>query len=270
MSERGGKLVEILCERIRNLRAEVETLRAAGQTSVQAELTGATVKAVGGNPFTGAGSGLSHSRNNPNVLNRLPEYCPSSVPKDKASWGLARDHIRNHELQPIFGSFADSCERWQPLPLTERGLSLQFFQDFHSQFRIKQDFTFLAVLWLVQILTAVTGFSLAEVMGDARDAAGVPYRGRANRFVSHATAHTSFEDYDALASYSASSGGAANTEKEKETETLYYFIDVFGINQSDVGGADELPKLEELIQGIGHTVLIFNTWHDPEVVRRVW
>ena len=195
---------------------------------------------------------------------RLPDECPSPVPKDKAAWTLACDHIRDQRLLPVFDSFADSRERWRPLPLVDRGLSLRFFADFHARFQIKHDFSFLAVLWLVQILTAVTGFSLAEVMGDTKDADGVPYRGRSNRFVSHATAHTSFEDYDALASYEASGGGGTKAEDE----TLYYFVDVFGINQSDVGGTDELPKLEELIKACGHTVLIFNKWHDPEVVRR--
>ena len=49
---------------------------------------------------------------------------------------------------------------------------------------------------------------------------------------------------------------------------LSMFIDVFGINQSNVGGDDELPQLANLIQKCGHTVLIFNKWHDPEIVRR--
>ena len=189
------------------------------------------------------------------------QQCPSPVKKDQQAWGKARAHIKEHRLQPAFRQLVAPAHQRKSRPILERGLSLSFFRDLHGKMCIDRKFSFLEVLWLVQILTLTEDLSLAEMMGDKKDAKGIPYRGQANRFVSHATAHTSFEDLAALEAYAAKSGG-------KVGETLYFFIDVFGINQSKVMDDDELPQLEALIKACKRTVLIFNKWHDPEVVKR--
>jgi hypothetical protein len=117
---------------------------------------------------------------------------------------------------------------------------------------------------MVQQLTENAGFSLAEMMATTLDNNGIPYIGAVNRFASHATAHSIHLDYEALVEYSAK-------ERDRDRSTkLFFFIDVFSINQSNVGSDGELPELENAIREAGTTVLIFDTWHDPEVIRRIW
>jgi hypothetical protein len=205
--------------------------------------------------------------------------CPSDISKDKTAYATASEHIQLHHLEDRFVKFADRPAAWKQQPLGSRGLSLQFFEDFHEAFAINESFTFLTVLWLVQILTEKSGMSLAELMGSKMDKRGVPYQGDCNCFVSHATAHTSFCDYEALLAFSkkrravagsTTSGGAADSAAAEGAGEAYFFIDVFAINQSNVRGDGELPMLERVIRDAKITLLIFDCWHCPEVVRRIW
>jgi hypothetical protein len=189
--------------------------------------------------------------------------CPSSIAKDRVAFAIAHRHIHAHQLLNKMLSFTSEKPNWRSQPLALRGLSLQFFADFHTCFDIPESFNFLTVLWIVQMLTKVSQLSIVEMMGGKLDKFGIPYCSKVSRFVSHATAHTSFLDYEALLAYEKKQSQAA-------AETLYFFIDVFSINQNDVAGEGELRELESLIREAKTTVLIFNRWHNPDVIRRIW
>jgi hypothetical protein len=106
-------------------------------------------------------------------------------------------------------------------------------------------------------------------MGRKTDDAGVAYAGKTNCFVSHATAHTSFLDYDALQCYQHQREQEGDDDASEHT--LYYFIDVFALNQNTIATHNtELPLLEDAVRDAGGTVLVFDRWSEPTVIKRIW
>jgi hypothetical protein len=77
--------------------------------------------------------------------------CPSPVPKDQGAFETALAHIIKHKLRLNVHKFIVGKKRWKHEPIQNRGLSLAFFRDFHQAFKISKSFTFLEVLWLVQV-----------------------------------------------------------------------------------------------------------------------
>jgi hypothetical protein len=197
----------------------------------------------------------------PGLLSWIPmnDQEERAYARDMLAFTSAQIHLQKHLATAP--RFIDEQSGWKKQPLEKRGLSLQFLEDFLDVFCIPESMIFLAVMWMAQTLTSGTGFSFAELMGSKTDKNGVPYLGTVNCFVSHAMSHSSSLDFQALRAYAA---------RHSSSPTLYFFIDVFAINQNNVGGEGELEALETVIREAHLTVLICDLWHKPSVLRRIW
>jgi tetratricopeptide (TPR) repeat protein len=189
--------------------------------------------------------------------------CPSPANKDHVAFADALELLHKHGFSRV-AEFVAQPSEWVTIPLEERGLSSQFLRDFQVFFSMGSSCIFLVALWMVQIITQGTGKSLAEMMADKTDAQGRRYRGKPNRFMSHATSHSAQCDYDALIAYEE------GRRRAGVLDDFYYCVDVFSINQNNVTDRDELGALENAINAAGTTLLVFDSWHAPTVMTRIW
>jgi hypothetical protein len=180
--------------------------------------------------------------------------------KDPLAAVAALVHIEKHQLHTVCGEFIHPYPKaTKRLPTEQRGLSKQFFIDFKTRFKLPADMRVLVVLHMMRFLTAGTNRSFAELMQGQNDSNGNPYLAPVNLFVSHFTGYVFCEDIDAI-----------DVFEEQEGTRFSSFVDVFAINQNNVGAAEEIASLNHVIACAKTTLLVFSPWHNPSVIVRVW
>ncbi|KAK3276185.1 hypothetical protein CYMTET_15721, partial [Cymbomonas tetramitiformis] len=125
--------------------------------------------------------------------------------------------------------------------------------------------------WCIRTLTQRSRTNLVDTIcasspGDLLHQLGVgsPF-GQITHFVSHVWGRPLKSLLDAL----------ENMEKNQLHLTQgpsYFFIDIFAINQT-IGTReqkDDLDNLEYVVKTSGHTVLCWEPWYDPDLLKRVW
>jgi tetratricopeptide (TPR) repeat protein len=180
--------------------------------------------------------------------------------KDSMAAIAALRHIAKHDLHAVCRNFIhQNPANTKPISTENRGLSRQFFIDFETSFKLPEDMPVLVVLHMMRFLTAGTGRSFAELMQGQTDDNGALYLSGVTLFVSHYTGYVLAEDINAI-----------DVFEQQEGQLHYSFVDVFAINQNEVGAEGEIKTLEHVIACAKTTLLVLTPWHDPGVIRRVW
>jgi len=141
------------------------------------------------------------------------------------------------------------------------GVSLTFLRDFVDAASIDAERPTAEVVALVQVLTARSGKSLAELYVNARASDGHLAVSEATVFVTHAQACSLAKLIDALDGYLYT-----NTLPADKPE--YFWIDLMSIRQGNV--SSDVQHIGDVIQHIGKVAMVLDPWNKPMCLTRVW
>lgn len=146
--------------------------------------------------------------------------------------------------------------------LCNRGLSIHFLQWFVKEYGIDKQKTIGQVMSeLVKAPTEKRGCNYCEFVDHLWDGEGRPAVGKAEYFVSHCWGDTFQKLMEQLLLFYRHKGTSG---------TVYFWIDIFAINQHEGGISADLAKMHTVIQESSGVLLTLNPWTAPQTLSRVW
>lgn len=177
---------------------------------------------------------------------------------------------RNVRMQEIMASYAPVQEKLE-LDLGElhnRGVSLHFLHWFVKENNVSPHMNVGQVMQqLVKAVTAERKCNYCEYISVLRDNEGRWAVGPPTYFVSHAWGDTFLNLLEQLTLFYMNKG---QTFRKGQAATMYFWIDIFAINQHDEGIGADLARMHTVIDKSQAVLLTLNPWNSPQTLTRVW
>jgi len=147
--------------------------------------------------------------------------------------------------------------------LCNRGVSIDFLLSFCEKYDILPEMTTGDVCQkMIHEATSRRQCPYVDTVLDLRDQHSQCVVGKAQCFVSHCWAGSFLQLVEQC--------GAFWHQMKDDRETVYFWIDIFAVNQHKVNASTELPAMHMVIKQAEFLVLSWSPWDAPMTLNRVW